>query len=90
MVEIEIYAPGLRQDVALVALEGELANWPALRHKVDLNHDLVYFEIDDPGSISLNQIFLNFQRAGLEPRLVGERPQELPEQKAGDTVNLNN
>jgi hypothetical protein len=44
MVELEIYAAGLRQPEKMLGLALELDVMPNLRYKVDTNHDIVYME----------------------------------------------
>ncbi|MEZ5305284.1 MAG: hypothetical protein R3F11_32270 [Verrucomicrobiales bacterium] len=48
-----------------------------MTYKVDTNHDLVYFEIDHPPSISLGELKGIFTLIGLDGRVVGAVPSEL-------------
>jgi hypothetical protein len=54
------------------------------RCKVDAPHDMVYFEIDDPTKICLQQFTDVFENIGLLPRLVGTIP---PEVRRGDETD---
>jgi hypothetical protein len=74
MIEIEVYAKGLRAESMLMALNGQMDQYPQIRYKVDTHHDLVYFEIDDGSRISLNVLTSIFTEIGLIPRLVGQVP----------------
>ena len=42
MIELEIYAPGVRNLEKVLELDHELEALPGLRYKVDPNHDIVY------------------------------------------------
>ncbi len=88
MFEIEFYAPGLREVSRLTRFGQELDTHPDIRYKVDSNHDIVYFEFDDPGVTSFSELRSFFRAAGLVPRLVGERPAGLPDGKSGETQKL--
>lgn len=75
MVELEIYAAGLRQPEKMLGLALELDVMPNLRYKVDTNHDIVYMEFlgDVPSLVALESVF---RKLGLEARFVGEVPPE--------------
>jgi hypothetical protein len=88
MYEIEFYAPGLRDAARLRRFGQELETHPGIRYKVDTNHDIVYFEFDEPDMTSFSELRSFFRVAGLVPRLVGERPEELPAGKSGETQKL--
>jgi hypothetical protein len=77
MIEVEIYAPGLRAESTLLQLRNQLDHFPKVRYKIDTRHDLVYFEIDKPGDINQQEIHQIFDAIGLEPRFVGQIPEEL-------------
>ena len=77
MIELEVYARGLRAESTLLQLRGQMDLLSHIRYKVDTHHDLVYFEIDDPNRASLRQIDSVFTNIGLEPRFVGQLPEEL-------------
>lgn len=80
MVELEIYAAGLRAPEKMMALNLELESLPDLRCKVDTNHDLVYMEF---GGIlpSLHEVESIFKKAGLEPKFVGSLPEQFLSKK---------
>lgn len=77
MIEIEVYAQGLRAESTLLELRSQMDLLPHVRYKVDTHHDLVYFEIDDPSSVSLSQLNETFTNIGLNPRIVGQMPEGL-------------
>lgn len=76
MIELEVYAAGVRDLNKILELDHQLSAVPGLRYKVDSNHDIVYFEMDEPTTTSreLRSVFL---KLGLEPRFVGAIPPEL-------------
>ena len=47
MIELEIYAAGVRNPEKMMALALELDVLSGLRYKVDTNHDVVYMEFMD-------------------------------------------
>ncbi len=77
MIEIEVYARGLRSESNLLELRGQMDLYPQIRYKVDSHHELVYFEFDKPVEVTLQQVMEVFTNIGLEPRLVGQVPEEL-------------
>jgi len=85
MIEVEIYAPGLRSESAMMQLRNQMDSFPRVRYKVDARHDLVYFEIDRPGDITQQEIDQIFDAIDLSPRFVGQIPVEL---KSGITTPL--
>ncbi|PYK95801.1 MAG: hypothetical protein DME36_00825, partial [Verrucomicrobia bacterium] len=48
MIELEVYATGLRDLDKVLGLDHQLEAIPGLRYKVDSKHDLVYLELDEP------------------------------------------
>ena len=76
MIELEVYAAGVRDLSKILELEHELEAVPGLRYKVDSNHDLVYLELDEP-TITFREIRAIFRKLGLDPRFVGAIPPEL-------------
>ena len=76
MIELEVYAAGVRDLNRILELDHQLEAVAGLRYKVDSNHDLVYLELDEP-SITLREIRALFRKLGLEPRFVGSVPPEL-------------
>ena len=88
MIEVEFYAPGLREEGRTVRFGQELETRPEIRYKIDTNHDIVYFELTDPDTVTLSELRSIFRSAGLVARLVGEKPEEMAEGKSGDTQKL--
>jgi hypothetical protein len=76
MLELEVYAAGLRDLDKILELDHQLAAIPGLRYKVDRNHDLVYLELDQP-TVTFREIRAIFRKLGLNPRFVGAIPAEL-------------
>ena len=76
MIELEVYAAGVRDLNKILELEHELEPIAGLRYKVDRNHDLVYLELDEP-TITLREIRAIFRKLGFDPRFVGAIPGEL-------------
>ena len=76
MLELEVYAAGVRDLNKILELDHELGTIAGLRYKVDSNHDLVYLELDGP-TVTYRDIRSIFRKLGLEPRFVGAIPQEL-------------
>ena len=74
MIELEIYAPGLRDDTILMQFRDQMDLLPKVRYKVDTHHDLVYFEIAEAGITSLDELTETFTNVGLAPRIVGQVP----------------
>jgi hypothetical protein len=74
MIEVEIYAAGLRQPDKMQGLDVELGMIPNLRYKADTNHDVVFMEFG--GELpSIESIESIFRKIGLEPRCIGQLPQ---------------
>ncbi|MBA3650483.1 MAG: hypothetical protein H0W66_03110 [Chthoniobacterales bacterium] len=76
MIELEVYAAGVRDLNKILELDHQLEAIAGLRYKVDSNHDIVYLELDEP-RITLREIRSIFSKLGLEPRFVGEIPHAL-------------
>ena len=76
MIELEVYAAGMRDLNKILELDHQLQTIPGLRYKVDSNHDLVYLELEEP-TISFREIRAIFRKLGLDPRFVGAIPAEL-------------
>jgi hypothetical protein len=76
MIELEVYAAGMRDLDKILELDHQLEAIPGLRYKVDSNHDLVYLELEEP-TISFRGIRAIFRKLGLDPRFVGAIPAEL-------------
>lgn len=76
MIEIEVYAAGVRNVEKILGLDHEFEAVPGLRYKVDSNHDIVYLDFDEP-VLTIQEIRSIFRKLGLEPRVVGAVPPEL-------------
>jgi hypothetical protein len=76
MLELEVYAAGVRDLNKILELDHELETVAGLRYKVDRNHDLVYLELEEP-TVTFREIRASFRKLGLEPRFVGAIPSEL-------------
>jgi len=76
MIELEVYAAGVRQPEKMLGLALELDVMSNLRYKVDTNHDIVYMEFagDVPSAGTLHSVF---GKMGLEARFVGQLPPEV-------------
>ena len=87
MIELEVYAKGLRKEQHILELTNQMNMMPRIRYKIDTHHDLVYFEIDDPQEITFRQINDLFTNIGLIPRFVGQIPDNL--RRGDETMRLN-
>jgi hypothetical protein len=76
MIELEVYAAGVRDLNKILELDHQLEAVTGLRYKVDSNHDLVYLELEEP-TITFREIRAIFRKIGFEPRFVGAVPSEL-------------
>lgn len=76
MIEVEIYAAGVRNLEKILELDHELEAVPGLRYKVDSNHDIVYLDFDEP-TLTIQEVRAIFRKLSLEPRVVGAVPAEL-------------
>lgn len=84
MIELEVYAAGVRDLNKILELDHELETVPGLRYKVDSNHDLVYLELEE-ATVTVREIRATFRKLGLDPRFVGAIPNEL---RAGTRTQL--
>lgn len=81
MIELEIYAPGIRNLEKILELDHELEAIPGLHYKVDSNHDIVYMEFKTP-SFTLVELKSIFSKLGLDAKVVGTIPAELHPKKS--------
>jgi hypothetical protein len=86
MIELEVYACGLRDGDNVLQLQSQMDVMPRIRYKVDVRHDLVYFEIDNPAEVTQRSITKMFEAIGLEARFVGQIPPEI--ELGSDTIRL--
>ena len=83
MIELEVYAKGLRSESTLMEFHSQMDLMPAVHYKVDTHHDLVYFEIESGAQVSLRVLNETFTNIGLIPRIVGQVPAGLEEGHSG-------
>jgi hypothetical protein len=76
MIELEVYAAGVRNLEKILELDHELEAIPGLHYKVDSNHDIIYFEFEQP-TVSVQELKGIFAKLGLDAKFVGTIPQEL-------------
>ena len=76
MIDLEVYAAGVRALEKILELDHEFETVPGLRYKVDSNHDIVYLEFEEP-TLTIQEIRAIFRKLNLEPRIVGPIPAEL-------------
>ena len=76
MLELEVYAAGVRDMNKILELDHQLETVAGLRYKVDRNHDLVYLELEEP-TVTFRDLRAIFRKLDLEPRFVGAIPSEL-------------
>ena len=87
MLELEVYAAGLRDLNKILELDHQLETIPGLRYKVDSNHDIVYFEFDQP-TVTFPEIRAIFRKIGLDPRFIGAIPPELRPKTKTQPLNI--
>jgi hypothetical protein len=76
VLELEVYAEGVRDLNKIMELDIELEAIPGLHYKVDRNHDIVYMELEGP-TVSFREVRSIFRKLGLDPKFVGAIPTEL-------------
>ena len=79
MIELEIYARGLREMGKILELDRQLVEIAGLRYKLDTTHDIVYLEFDEP-TLSVREIRAIFVKLDLQPLFIGTIPPELHSQ----------
>jgi hypothetical protein len=87
MVEVEVYAAGLRAPEKMMGLALELEAIPGLRYKVDTNHDIVYMEFTDK-VLDAEALGSLFRRISLEAKFVGQLPPEVSEKKKTQRLDI--
>jgi len=87
MIELEVYAAGLRDLNKILELDHELEAIPGLRYKVDSNQDIVYLELEEP-TITFREIRPIFKKLGLDPRFIGAIPPELRPKTKTQLLNV--
>ena len=76
MLELQVYAAGVRDLNKILELDHELEPLAAVRYKVDRNHDVVYLELDEP-TVTFREIRAVFRKLNLDPKFIGNIPAEL-------------
>ncbi|HZE56903.1 MAG TPA: hypothetical protein VE031_03530 [Chthoniobacterales bacterium] len=76
MLELEVYAAGVRELNKILELDIELGPIGGLHYKVDRNHDIVYMELE-VATVTFREIRSIFRKLGLDPKFVGAIPAEL-------------
>ena len=76
MIELEVYAPGVRNMDKILELDHALEADADVRYKVDSNHDIVYFEFDT-AEHSVEEILAVFQKLDITAKVVGAIPPEI-------------
>jgi len=87
MIELEVYAAGVRDLDKIFDLDRFFETIPGLRYKVDSNHDIVYFEAET-ANFSVDDIRIAFEEIDLVPRFVGEIPTVLLRRGEGEACVL--
>lgn len=87
MVDLEVYAAGVRNPEKMMALALELDVIPGLRYKVDTNHDIVYMEFNDqmPTVSGLQSVFRKLE---LDAKFVGQMPPEVSSKKKTQRITI--
>ena len=85
MIELEVYAAGVRNPEKMMALALELDVISGLRYKVDTNHDIIYMEFTGqvPTLSALKSLFI---KTGLEAKFVGQLPPEISSKKSTQRI----
>ena len=81
MIEIEVYAAGVRNLEKILELDHELEALSGLHYKVDSNHDIVYMELESP-AFTVTDIRAIFSKLGLDAKIVGNIPAEISAKKS--------
>jgi hypothetical protein len=80
MIELEVYAPGIRSLEKILELDHELETMSGLHYKVDSNHDIIYLEFENP-TPAVQELKAIFSKLGLDAKFVGAIPPELNPKK---------
>ena len=87
MIELEVYAAGVRSLEKILELDRELEAVPGLRYKIDSNHDIVYLEFDEP-TLTIQEIRAIFRKLGLEAKIVGTIPGEFTSRSKTQVIRI--
>ncbi len=87
MIELEVYAAGVRNPEKMMGLALELDALSGLRYKVDTNHDIVYMEFSEqpPTMAGVQSLFT---KLGLDAKFVGQLPPEVSSKKKTQRITL--
>jgi hypothetical protein len=77
MIELEVYAAGVRELDKIMQLDHLLEDVSGLRYKIDSNHDIVYMEFDQPPGMDIGGVRATFQKVGLRAQFVGAIHEDL-------------
>jgi hypothetical protein len=80
MIELEVYAAGIRSLEKILELDHELETISGLHYKVDSNHDIIYLEFEN-ATVSVQELKGIFAKLGLDAKFVGAIPPELNPKK---------
>lgn len=80
MIELEVYAAGIRSLEKILELDHELETISGLHYKVDSNHDIIYLEFEQV-TVSVQELKGIFAKLGLDAKFVGAIPPELNPKK---------
>ncbi len=80
MIELEVYAAGIRSLEKILELDHELETISGLHYKVDSNHDIIYLEFEH-ATVSVQELKGIFAKLGLDAKFVGAIPPELNPKK---------
>ena len=76
MVELEVYAAGVRAPDKMLGLALELDVIPRLRYKVDTDHDIIYMEfVGEVPRLSTFEVL--FAKLELDLKFVGRLPENV-------------
>jgi hypothetical protein len=87
MIEFAFYAQGLREGDNVLKLGHGLEVFVGVHYHVDLDHDIVYFDMEKP-VVTIAQLEQVFTSIGLEPRAVGNVPEALTPRSGSGTMRL--
>lgn len=87
MIELEVYAAGVRDPDKILELEHALEVLVGLRYKIDSNHDVVYMDLDQP-TVNLQELKELFHRAGLDAKFVGSVPAEMTKKAKTQKISV--
>jgi len=76
VLELEVYAAGVRERNKIRELDIELGPLAGLHYKVDRNHEIVCKELE-AATVTFREIRSIFRKLGLDPKFVGAIPAEL-------------